>query len=491
MSTSLNQQEQQWLSRIDEWVAQHQQELLDDLSAWVRVPSVSRADQAAEGAPFGPACAQVLDLALHRARELGFRTETHQGYAGSIIYGDHPQEIGLVSHLDVVPEGENWVYPPFDVTRKGEFLIGRGVADNKGPAVVDLYLLRLIRDLGIPLAHNLRIIYGLAEETGMEDLSWYARNAPVPAISIVTDGRFPVNYAQKGQLTLTLNVPVGEHLANFSAGIAGNSVPERAGLLLTGVDQKTAGERLAQLAGLAQGRISTTPKDGGLWVEAQGIAGHAAFPEGTLSAVRVLFSALLEARLLKDLDRQAALFFEQALSSPYGEEIGIAFEDRPSGKLTFNAGIWRPHPHERALQVSLDIRYPVTQNAESLLAALERNLLPHGIRLLTWKDAPPFYIEENDPRVQILQQSYQAIRAGDEAPYAMGGATHSKVLPRGITFGPGYARTEKRIPDFLPEGHGYPHGADESLHLPSLLSVFPIYVLAIIRLDRWLRQNPQ
>lgn len=490
MSTSLNEQEQQWLARIDEWVERHQEELVADIAEWVRIPSIS-ISQDGEDAPFGANCAQVLDVALKRARELGFRTQTHQGYAGSIIYGEHEQDIGLASHLDVVPEGENWVYPPFEVTRKGDFLIGRGVADNKGPAVLDLYLLRLIRDLGIPLSHNLRLIYGLAEETGMEDLAWYARNAPVPVVSIVTDGRFPVNYAQKGQISLTLNVPVGETLRHFSAGIAGNSVPERAGIQLDGIDLTTAQAAVARLSGLAQGKVHVEARAQGVWLEAQGIAGHAAFPEGTLSAVRVLFAALLEAQLLTGRDRDVALFFEQALVSPYGEHVGIAFADAPSGKLTFNAGVWRPDERQDALRVTLDIRYPVTTKAEAVIAGLEKTLAPQGITLLSWKDTPPFYIEENDPRVQILQQSYQAIRKTDEPPYAMGGITHSKVLPRGITFGPGYARTDGRIPDFLPPGHGFPHGADESLHLPSLLSVFPIYVLSIIRLDNWLRENPQ
>ena len=37
--------------------------------------------------------------------------------------------------LDVVPAGEGWTYPPWDCTRKGDFLIGRGVSDNKGAVI--------------------------------------------------------------------------------------------------------------------------------------------------------------------------------------------------------------------------------------------------------------------------------------------------------------------------------------------------------------------
>jgi succinyl-diaminopimelate desuccinylase len=71
----------------------------------------------------------------------------------------------------------------------------------------------------------------------------------------------------------------------------------------------------------------------------------------------------------------------------------------------------------------------------------------------------------------------------------MGGVTHAKVLPRAITFGPGYEQTAENSPDFLPEGHGLPHGADEALHIPTLLQALPVYLLALIRLDHYLHQQ--
>ena len=52
----------------DQWIADHKQEMVEELKKWVSHPSVSRADLAALGAPFGPDCRKMLDLALERCR---------------------------------------------------------------------------------------------------------------------------------------------------------------------------------------------------------------------------------------------------------------------------------------------------------------------------------------------------------------------------------------------------------------------------------------
>lgn len=486
---SLTEQEEQLLNQVNIWAKQHQEELVADLQQLIRIPSISRADLGKEGAPFGPECAKVLDIMLDKAKQFGFATENHQGYAGTVVLGDFKDDIGLASHLDVVPEGDNWIFPPFDATRKDDFIIGRGASDNKGPAILDLYLLRLFKELKIPLKHNLRIIYGLAEETNMADLTWYAQNGPVPLVSLVTDGKFPTNHAQKGQIVLQFSIPVGPQLALFDAGIASNSVPAIAHIVFKNSDIKSIQHRISSLSGLSKDRITVIQKNNDVVLEAKGIAGHAAFPEGTLSAVRVLFSGLLEANLLEGRDKDIAAFFEQALQSPYGDKISIGFEDDVSGKLTFNAGVWRASDDGKTLNVTIDIRYPVKESGEHIIATLKNHLAEQGITLVAQRDVKPFYLAADDPRVDILQSSFKDVTGSDAPPYSMGGTTHSKVLPCGITFGPGFPRTAENMPEFLPKGHGFPHGADESVHIPTLLSIFPIYTLALIRLDRWLSEQ--
>ena len=129
------------LARADAWIAAHREEYILELQQIARIPSVSRADLAAPGAPFGPDCRRVLDYALERGRFYGFSTADHDGYAGSITWGDAAHSIGVIAHLDVVPVGDGWVYPPFGATYLPEHdvLIGRGVDDNKSAFVAGLF----------------------------------------------------------------------------------------------------------------------------------------------------------------------------------------------------------------------------------------------------------------------------------------------------------------------------------------------------------------
>ena len=49
------------LARADNWIAAHREEYIAEVQGISRIPSVSRADLAQPGAPFGPDCRRALD----------------------------------------------------------------------------------------------------------------------------------------------------------------------------------------------------------------------------------------------------------------------------------------------------------------------------------------------------------------------------------------------------------------------------------------------
>ncbi|EGD49950.1 peptidase M20, partial [Thermoanaerobacter ethanolicus JW 200] len=63
--------------------------------------------------PYGEGVAKALDKALEIAQSLGFRTKNVDGYVGYAEYGEGEEMIGVLGHLDVVPEGDGWTYPPY------------------------------------------------------------------------------------------------------------------------------------------------------------------------------------------------------------------------------------------------------------------------------------------------------------------------------------------------------------------------------------------
>ena len=139
------------------------------------------------GHPFGDGAAACLDYMLDLGRELGFRVANDDYFAGHIEYGEGEELVGILCHLDVVPAGEGWSYPPFQATFEGDRLYGRGTQDNKGPAVVALYCLKMLKDQGITPKRRIRLILGCSEESGMEDMEHYFSSYPIPDYAFSPD----------------------------------------------------------------------------------------------------------------------------------------------------------------------------------------------------------------------------------------------------------------------------------------------------------------
>ncbi len=120
--------------RIEEYAVGCREALVRDLSALVRIPSVSH--YGSDGLPFGQGVANALDKALELAEGYGLTAKNCGYWYGLAQYGEGDTTIGLFSHLDVVPEGNNWIYSPYEPLEKDGLLIGRGSTDNKNAAEI-------------------------------------------------------------------------------------------------------------------------------------------------------------------------------------------------------------------------------------------------------------------------------------------------------------------------------------------------------------------
>ena len=78
-------------------------------------------------------------------------------------YGEGAPSIMLLSHLDVVPEGEGWDYPPFEVTLKDGKLYGRGTVDDKGSMASALLVLKAFKELEVKIPGSF-VVAGVADE---------------------------------------------------------------------------------------------------------------------------------------------------------------------------------------------------------------------------------------------------------------------------------------------------------------------------------------
>ena len=471
------------LAKAEEWIAAHRKEFIAELQGIARIPSVSRADLAQPGAPFGPDCRKVLDYALERGRYYGFDTADHDGYAGSITWGDYDHSIGVIAHLDVVPVGDGWVYPTFGATYLPEHdvLIGRGVDDNKSAFVGGLFAMRVLREFGVPMRHGVRLICGTSEETGMQDMAALRRKGHrFPGTSLVPDAGFPVNYAQKGMIDGAIQVPCEGNLLAFDAGSVRNVIPDEA-VCNIAADEKTVRAALAQADAADLERIAIVPAEGGTRVTAAGKSGHAAFPAGGDNAIGRLARVLTASGLLSGTAKSAIAALAELTADANGISEGVAFSDEPSGDLTLVYGV--AHLRDGVLTLSVDCRYPVTMDGTHLERSLRAAWGAWGFIVKEFDLSTPFYIPVDDPRVETLMALYKEVTGRDDPPYAMGGGTYSRAVPGAISFGPGMPGSKRDYSAFLPEGHGGAHGRDEVLPVDKLLTCSRIYTAALAALD--------
>ena len=89
-------------------------------------------------------CDNALNFILKRAEDFGLTGERTTDKSGHITLGDSGKLCGVLTHLDVVPAGNSWSVPPYALTEKDGRLYGRGIADDKGAALVTLYCLKAI-----------------------------------------------------------------------------------------------------------------------------------------------------------------------------------------------------------------------------------------------------------------------------------------------------------------------------------------------------------
>ena len=91
-------------------------------------------------------------------KRLGMEPRDVDGYCCDTEIGEGDEVIAVLSHLDVVPEGEGWDHDPYGAEIIDGRMIGRGTSDDKGPGVAAVFAMKAILNAGIPLRRRCRLI---------------------------------------------------------------------------------------------------------------------------------------------------------------------------------------------------------------------------------------------------------------------------------------------------------------------------------------------
>ena len=452
--------------RIDRFIAENKENILEDIRQLIAIDSVQTAAQ--PDAPFGPGARDALLKTLEIADRMGLATHNCENYIGwAELPGADPEKyLAAICHVDVVPAGNGWDADPFTLRVNGNWLLGRGVADDKGPMIAVLYALKFLQQEGTALRYPVRALVGTNEETGMEDVDYYLAHNPAPAFCFTPDAEFPVCNGEKGHFNGKIVSPVcNGKVLEFEGGVANNAVPDRASALVK-----------ADIATLTDGDGVTVEAEGEyVRVRGWGKAGHAAMPAGTVNAIGKVVDYLLANNLCNEAEKAYFESLRKLHCSTAGEGLGIACADGPFGPLTIIGG--RIYMEDGKMVQTFDSRYPTAATTAELEEKTRAAVEP-GAQLVDCHGNEPFYIEANSPAILACIDTYNKVTGENASPFTMGGGTYARHFPYAVSFGPEHADT------VLPEFGGPMHGANEAAPFDKLLEALKIYILALYELEK-------
>jgi succinyl-diaminopimelate desuccinylase len=430
-----------------------------------------------EGMPFGKAMNDTLLYFLGLADSMGFKTKNVDGYAGHVEYGEGEELIGVLVHLDVVPEGDGWSYPPYSGHIADNRIYGRGTVDDKGPAISALYALKAIKESGVKLNKRIRIIAGLDEESGWACMKHYFEKEEKPNAGFSPDAEFPIINSEKGILVFSLEKEFaadneeGIKVMSIRGGNRPNMVPDYCEAVLAGSDVKALEaieERLTGFAGDNGYNMQSESRSGELTIKSYGISAHGSTPEKGQNAIAQMLNFLNSVSLSGEGAREYIRVLAQRIGTECdGKSLGIDLEDEISGKLVFNLG--QIEVGKTCGKVVINIRYPIKYKGDYVLAQLKKALEGTGITIADdVYDQPPLYVPEDNFMIQKLKKVYEEITGEKAQLISIGGGTYARAIDNAVAFGP-------RFPG-QPE---LAHEKDEYIDIDDLMKITKIYAKAM------------
>ncbi|MDD4796814.1 MAG: Sapep family Mn(2+)-dependent dipeptidase [Eubacteriales bacterium] len=409
-----------------DYFASRRDDILRDIFALVSIRSVK--GEPAPGAPVGVGPARALDKMLEICRREGLSAENIDNLVGEVSYGEGSESVGVLAHLDVVPEGSGWSHPPYEpYLADNGLLYGRGVADNKGPCVISLYALLAFQAAGLNTRRAIKLIFGTDEESGSSCVKRYLEVRPAPTMAFSPDAGFPAVYAEKHIAQVRLEAAINGQtvLRSLSAGTAANVVPP------TGEARLSATVPLEHVT--LPENVSISQDNGDMLLSARGAPAHASTPWLGKNAAVLLLGALGDVLERDDAAYQPVHTLFSLCAQWDGQGLGIDCADEVSDRLTMNLG--KLAFEDGKLTALLDLRLPVTLDAQRILDSLVARAADEGIRAGVLSLSPGLYVPKDSELVSTLMDMYRQATGSDEDALAIGGGTYARLLPCAVAYG--------------------------------------------------------
>jgi succinyl-diaminopimelate desuccinylase len=462
-----------------EEVAKRKEQMIQDTQQFLQIKSVLDEEDKREGAPFGTGIQQALEYMLNKGEQDGFTAKNLDGYAGHLEFGQGEELIGILCHVDVVPEGDGWTSDPYSADIRDGKIFARGAIDDKGPTMAAYYAMKIVKESGLPLTKRVRMILGTDEESKWRCVDHYFKHEEMPTMGFAPDADFPIINAEKGICDLYLVQEVSEAfegpttLLSFQSGRRLNMVPDFA---KAEVQVKENGEGLAasfeQYASQVNCKGTATVQSNTVTFQIEGISAHGSTPEKGSNAGLHL-AAFLAKQSLDENGKKFVEFTNRSFTNDTrGENLGVAYRDDITGDLTINVG-QLSYSKETGGKLGLNIRYPVTTDLNGMLQTLKEKAAASQFTVQDVSDSRPHHVDKDHVLIRTLQRVYEEQTGEKAALLSIGGGTYARSLKAGVAFGPLFPGKEELA-----------HQKDEYIEIEDLVKATAIYAQAIYELAK-------
>lgn len=468
---------------IQNYIREHRDDIVKAVKDLVAIPSVKGAPT--PEAPFGKACLDAIEHIEKLYINEGYTTqkEKNKHFVTGITKGDE-KLIGIFGHADVVPVNEaDWIYTkPFEPLEKDGFIIGRGAKDNTSGVVGSLWAMKAIKAAGVDLKSRVLLFSGSDEESGMSDVSLYAREYEMPDFSIIPDNGYPVCRGEKTIINFWADSNATlEDIIDADGGQAFNVVLDKVEVKIK--DKAGLFEELERIVS-KRDDATLTKNDGVITLITKGISTHAAAPGNSRNAFLAAID-ILTLSSISENDKNILKNIRPFLSDPFLKDAGLFTTDSEFGDTTCANGMVKVENSK--LSISFDCRFGLEIDEDTLIDNIKKGLDMAGYCYRHKYGLAGYVIPESDPLVQAMLEAYRENTNNIEsAPYLSLGGTYARFLKNAVSTG-SYTGKTQHPP--LPNGHGNVHQPDEMLDIEGFLQGIEILAHMIIKADAVLHRD--
>ncbi|MDO9085233.1 MAG: M20/M25/M40 family metallo-hydrolase [Anaerolineaceae bacterium] len=372
---------------------------------------------------------------------------TSEWNVGIVEMGQGEETLGILVHLDVVGIGdrEKWTNDPFEGVQRDGYLWGRGTEDDKGGAVMSLYAMKAVQQLGLPMHRKVWLIVGTSEEGKWTDISSFKREFPVPYCGYSPDGRFPIFNIEKGYADITLDFfrDGKKGIKKLHGGDSPNTIPSKAKITLP------------------DGRSITV----------HGKATHSSVPKNGDNAIIKLCIKLdtmgeMEfdfVRFIRDYLRNEGhahlLHIDEDSDQTEGEYIGLTTISPTIITLA-----------EDCVRLTINIRHKYGISRDDILNVLAAHADDYGYKVTILDFLEPMWVSKEHPFLKTLKDVSEEYDMDSRLQFAPG-TSYAKSMKNFVSWGP-----------VLPNEPSTAHIEDERISISTIMLATKLYAGLISRM---------